>query len=47
MFDTFAREKVFDHKRGVSHNVIQHKVCGIVACVNVEVCLFHTRFDDR
>ena len=26
-----AREKVFDHKHGVSHNDIEHKVCGIVA----------------
>ena len=31
MFDTSAHEKVVDHKHDVSHNVIEHKVCGIVA----------------
>ena len=33
MFDTFAHEKVVDHKHDVSHNVIEHKVCGIVAYI--------------
>ena len=31
MFFTYAREKVFDHKYGVSHNVVDYKVCGIVS----------------
>ena len=45
----YGREKVFDHKHGVSHNVIEHKVCGIVAqcCIHVDLCFFHARFDDR
>ncbi len=42
MFDAYAREKAFDYKHGVSHNVIEDKVSGIV-----EVRFFHARFDDR
>ena len=33
MFNTSAHEKVVDHKHDVSHNVIEHKVCGIVAYI--------------